>query len=265
MKKILFILPLLLMQTANDLVLAQSKPKAGDVISGVVSDSEGPMMMVNVTERDTADRIVAHTITDIDGRFSFKLVDPKDRLKITYIGYQPFDTVIDRRFFEIKMQEPPAVEMSVYPRDRNMVGRESSYVYMNQIKEYAPTDYICGYIIQDGWGKKLWGVFLLEDKGQYSLLYKKGDKTETRSIDSDLAKELESAVNSNIADIEYAVNNPVTVKVPGGLPLVDIIYDGDVAIVATPDKAAYFWTWGDWPEKMPDGVWKREYLKFMVQ
>ena len=196
MIKHFILLSALLLQAAAFSVFAQNKQKAGDIISGIVSDNEGPMMMVNVTERDTADRIVAHTITDMDGRFSFRLVNPGDRLKITYIGYQPFDTVIDRCYFEIRMQEPPAVEMSVYPRDRNMVGRESSYVYMNQIKEYAPTDYICGYIIQDGWGKKLWGVFVLEDKGQYSLLYKKGDKTETRSIDSDLAKELESAVNN---------------------------------------------------------------------
>ena len=55
--------------------------KAGDIISGVVEDNDGPMMMVNVTERDAADRIVAHAITDIEGNFSFKLVNPKDRIE----------------------------------------------------------------------------------------------------------------------------------------------------------------------------------------
>jgi len=49
---------------------------------------------------------------------------------------------------------------------------------------------------------------------------------------------------------------------PNGLPMVDILYDGDVAIAITPDKAVSFWTWDPWPEKMPEGAWKQEYLKF---
>ena len=69
--------------------------KAGDVISGVIADAEGPMMMVNVTERDEADRIVAHAITDMEGNFSFRLVNPKDKLSISYVGYDP--VVIDRK------------------------------------------------------------------------------------------------------------------------------------------------------------------------
>ena len=56
------------------LLMAQ---KAGDVISGVIEDNEGPMMMVNVTERDASDRIVAHDITNINGEFSFTLHNPK--------------------------------------------------------------------------------------------------------------------------------------------------------------------------------------------
>ena len=43
-----------------------SAQKAGDVIRGVVSDKEGPMMLVNVTQRDSLDRIVARSITDRD-------------------------------------------------------------------------------------------------------------------------------------------------------------------------------------------------------
>ena len=108
MKKRLVLLAFLLKVAAVS-VFAQSKPKAGDVISGIVSDMEGPMIMVNVTERDTADRIVAHTITDIEGKFSFKLVHPKDSLKVTYVGYEPVSISIDTTYFEIKMKENPAL------------------------------------------------------------------------------------------------------------------------------------------------------------
>ena len=69
---------LLFIQAAAVSVFAQSKPQAGDTISGVVRDNEGPMMMVNVTERDSSDFIVAHTITHMDGYFSFRLVNPDD-------------------------------------------------------------------------------------------------------------------------------------------------------------------------------------------
>ena len=79
--------------------------KAGDIISGVVEDNDGPMMMVNVTERDAADRIVAHAITDIEGNFSFKLVNPKDRIQISYVGYATVDIPINKLYFEIKMKD----------------------------------------------------------------------------------------------------------------------------------------------------------------
>ena len=90
------------MATLPSLLFAQ---KAGDIISGVIEDNEGPMMMVNVTERDAADRIVAHAITDINGEFSFRLQNPKDRIQITYVGYETVDIPIDKTYFEIKMRD----------------------------------------------------------------------------------------------------------------------------------------------------------------
>ena len=89
--------------------------KAGDVISGVIEDAEGPMMMVNVTERDAADRIVAHDITDMEGNFSFRLVNPNDHLQVTYVGYETVDIPINKTYFEIMMKEAgeiPEVEIT---------------------------------------------------------------------------------------------------------------------------------------------------------
>ena len=92
--------------------------KAGDVISGVVEDSEGPMMMVNVTERDEADRIVAHAITDMEGNFSFRLANPKDRLSISYVGYETVDIPIDKTYFEIMMKEQGELQQVDIVADR---------------------------------------------------------------------------------------------------------------------------------------------------
>lgn len=82
-----------------------TKPKAGYVITGVVQDAEGPMMMVNVTERDDMDRIVAHAVTDIEGQFAFKLVNPDDQLEVTYVGYERVRTGITGTEFTITLVE----------------------------------------------------------------------------------------------------------------------------------------------------------------
>jgi TonB-linked SusC/RagA family outer membrane protein len=83
---------------------------AGDIISGVVEDSEGPMMAVNVIEKDAAGRIQAHDITDMEGNFSFRLVNPKDRLVISYVGYETVDIPINKTYFEITMKDNTLIE-----------------------------------------------------------------------------------------------------------------------------------------------------------
>ena len=106
---------LLFVQAAATTVFAQDKPKAGDTISGIIRDSIGPMIWVNVVELDSSYSVVAHTVTDFGGNFSFRLVNPDDRIQITFVGYETVDIPIDTTFFEIKMKEwdeLPQVEMN---------------------------------------------------------------------------------------------------------------------------------------------------------
>jgi hypothetical protein len=117
MKKRLVLLAFLL-QVAAVSLFAQSKPHAGDTISGIVCDSLGPMMMVNVTERDSSDLVVAHSVTDFWGYFSFRLVNPDDRIRVSYVGYETVNIPIDTTFIEIKMKEQddlPPVEITTDP------------------------------------------------------------------------------------------------------------------------------------------------------
>ena len=83
------------------------------MISGVVSDKEGPMALVNVTQRDSLDRIVAQSITDREGKFTFPLLNPGNTIKVTYLGYEPVNLPINKLYFEIKMKDlgdlPPVV------------------------------------------------------------------------------------------------------------------------------------------------------------
>ena len=102
-------------------VVVQDKIKAGDIISGTVSDSEGPLQMVNITERDSKYRIVAHAVTDINGKFSMRLVNPADKLEITYVGYQTVDTVINSTYYEIRMKENDGIPTVKIADDRKIV------------------------------------------------------------------------------------------------------------------------------------------------
>ena len=113
---------LLFIQAVATTVFAQDKPKAGDTISGIIRDSIGPMIWVNVVELDSSDSVVAHTVTDFGGNFSFRLVNPDDRMQIPFVGYETVVIPIDTTFFEIKMKEwdeLPQVEMNA----------DSSYKY----------------------------------------------------------------------------------------------------------------------------------------
>ena len=88
-----------------------SAQKAGDVISGVVSDKEGPMALVNVTQRDSLDRIVAQSITDREGKFTFPLLNPGNTIKVTYLGYEPVNLPINKQYYEIRLNELPGNEI----------------------------------------------------------------------------------------------------------------------------------------------------------
>ena len=62
--------------------------KAGDMVTGNVSDDIEGLMMANVTEVDASNRIVSHTSTDINGNFSFRIKNPKNKIRVSYSGYQ---------------------------------------------------------------------------------------------------------------------------------------------------------------------------------
>ena len=55
-------------------------------ISGTLTDSDGPVMMGNVVERDANNRIVSATQTDFNGNFSLQVKSTKNKLVFSYVG-----------------------------------------------------------------------------------------------------------------------------------------------------------------------------------
>ena len=108
-------------EQAVSAVVTQNAIKAGDLISGRVTDGADPLQMVNITERDSNNRIVAHSVTDIEGKFALRLVNPADKLEITYVGYQTVDTVINSTYYEIRMKENDGIPTVKIADDRKIV------------------------------------------------------------------------------------------------------------------------------------------------
>ena len=102
----------------NFLMTAQAQ-KAGDIISGTVTDAFGPVMMANVVELDAANRIVASAQTDMSGNFSFKLKNPKDQLRVSYVGYKTVTLPINKTHFTVKMTDATQIkEVTVTSKKR---------------------------------------------------------------------------------------------------------------------------------------------------
>ena len=84
-----------------------NKPAAGGMIKGVVKDAEGPMMLVNVTERDATNNIISHSVTDMNGDFTMRIVNPENTLVVRYSGYYSVYSEITGSDFDITMVEDP--------------------------------------------------------------------------------------------------------------------------------------------------------------
>ena len=110
-------------------ICANAQVKAGDIISGNVSDDIEPLMMVNVVEIDANKRIVAHGVTDINGNFSFKCANPKDHLQVSYVGYATFNSPINKKTFKIVLKSNTmlgTVEIKAVKKTQNTVQSDSS-------------------------------------------------------------------------------------------------------------------------------------------
>lgn len=94
---------------------AQTK---GTMIHGVVEDDLEGLMGCNVVEIDANNRIVAHAVTDINGNFAFRIVDPKNKLRISYVGYQTKIVPIKGTTYKIRLASNTTLKEVVVKSNR---------------------------------------------------------------------------------------------------------------------------------------------------
>ena len=99
--KHLFLLVLFCLVSSS--VFAQ---KSARISGTITSDAEGPLIMVNITERDNSNRIIEACQTDFEGNFSMVVKNTSNVLEISYVGYKTQRVEIgSRTVFNIKMVE----------------------------------------------------------------------------------------------------------------------------------------------------------------
>ena len=115
MKKHLVLLSALLLQAAAVSAFAQDKPKAGDVISGIVRNSDGPMAGVNIEEIDFYDEyhdsVCSKAVTDENGEFSLRLVNPENQVLVFGKDYESvWIDGITKSYYEITMKPAAPIQ-----------------------------------------------------------------------------------------------------------------------------------------------------------
>ncbi len=97
----------------------KKRVKAGKKISGIVKDEFDPVFGAIVCEVNENGQVVASTITDVNGNFTLKVVDPQDKLRISYIGLRTVMLDIDRKAYNVMMKPSTILKtVPVTPKKR---------------------------------------------------------------------------------------------------------------------------------------------------
>ena len=72
-------------------------------VHGNVSDDMGELMGASVCEIDGSGRIIEATLTDVNGNFSMRIRNPKDKLRFSYVGCKTQTLPINRSEYRVKL------------------------------------------------------------------------------------------------------------------------------------------------------------------
>lgn len=72
-------------------------------VHGIVNDEIGGIAGASVCEVDGSGRIVESTVTDMNGNFSMKVRNPKNKIRFSYVGYKTISMAIDKSEYSVMM------------------------------------------------------------------------------------------------------------------------------------------------------------------
>lgn len=91
-------------------------------VHGTVEDEFGPLMSATVCEIDANGRVISSTLTDMNGNFTMKVINPKDKLRIQYVGNTPVTLPIDKTTFNVMMSSATTLQEVTVKAVKKMEG-----------------------------------------------------------------------------------------------------------------------------------------------
>ena len=73
-------------------------------VHGTVSDEFGGLMGATICELDATGRVINSTVTDLNGNFTMKVKNTKDKIRFTYVGMATQTLPINKTTYNIHMQ-----------------------------------------------------------------------------------------------------------------------------------------------------------------
>ena len=73
-------------------------------VHGTLSDDMGELMGATVCEIDATGRIIESAITDMNGNFTMKVRNPKDKIRFSYVGLKTVTLPINKTTYVLKLQ-----------------------------------------------------------------------------------------------------------------------------------------------------------------
>lgn len=91
-------------------------------VHGTVSDDMGPLMAATVCEVDVNGRIIESALTDMNGNFTMRIRNQKDKIRFQYVGLKTIEMPIDRTTYNIMMQSEQVLQEVVVKAQKRMGG-----------------------------------------------------------------------------------------------------------------------------------------------
>ena len=91
-------------------------------VHGTVSDDMGPLMGATVCEIDATGRIIESALTDLNGNFTMKVKNQKDKIRFSYVGMKTQTLPINKASFKITMSSATQLKEVVVKSKKRLGG-----------------------------------------------------------------------------------------------------------------------------------------------
>ena len=91
-------------------------------VHGNVSDDTGPLMGATVCEIDGNGRIIESAVTDLNGNFTMKVRNPKDKIRFSYVGMKTVTQSINKTNYKIVMTDNTTIAPVTIQSKRRVTG-----------------------------------------------------------------------------------------------------------------------------------------------